>query len=84
MDNPSFPNTVEDWRQFADGCAFELRNVLMVVKGYAELSRERLEPTHPVAKDMALIVTAADRAYQVATALKNAAQPERQRSPNPS
>ena len=82
MHTPHQPETVEDWRQLADGFAFELRNVLMVIKGYAQFSLERLDPSDPIAKDIASIVKAADRANQVATALNHAAHPERHRSPN--
>lgn len=44
------------------GIAHDFNNILGVITGYSEISRDKLEPEHPVAKNLQKIKAAADRA----------------------
>jgi two-component system, cell cycle sensor histidine kinase and response regulator CckA len=48
--------------QLAGGVAHDFNNILGVITGYAELSLQKLEPQHAVARNLQKIKTAADRA----------------------
>jgi two-component system, cell cycle sensor histidine kinase and response regulator CckA len=48
--------------RLAGGVAHDFNNILGVITGYSELSLDKLEPEHPVAKDLLKIRAAADRA----------------------
>ena len=48
--------------RLAGGVAHDFNNILGVIKGYSEISLERVEPEHQVAKNIQKIKAAADRA----------------------
>jgi hypothetical protein len=63
MSNQSF--TAEQWKQFANGIAFNLRQYLTAMEGYAELAAKEVGRTEPVASYIDQVRDAAKRCKEV-------------------
>ena len=48
--------------QLAGGIAHDFNNLLTAMRGYADLARSTLEPSHPATPDLDSVISAADRA----------------------